>query len=190
MDIRFNCPRCSQNLSVDESGAGMTVSCPNCKEQIEIPVQSTLPPRLPVSPQPQQAALRSQAPVVKGTKFPTKTTFGAIVAIGLAAVLAWCVHDSSKPELFAKVQVTPNVLRVTNGNDTGWNSPTIILNDGFGGPILDIAGVWPPNETRELPLSNFRGRFNHQPFNPNYEQVRQVIIQAHGFQLATYTTHR
>ena len=37
MDTKFNCPRCNQNLSVEASGAGMLVNCPNCKEQIEIP---------------------------------------------------------------------------------------------------------------------------------------------------------
>lgn len=38
MDIRFDCPCCGQNLAVDKKGAGMVVNCPNCKEQIEIPV--------------------------------------------------------------------------------------------------------------------------------------------------------
>jgi predicted amidophosphoribosyltransferase len=37
MDIDFNCPRCNQPLSVEASGAGMLVNCPECKEQIEIP---------------------------------------------------------------------------------------------------------------------------------------------------------
>src|SRR5438874_12586216 len=37
MDIRFNCPRCGQHLSVEEKGAGMTVNCRSCKEPIEIP---------------------------------------------------------------------------------------------------------------------------------------------------------
>jgi transcription elongation factor Elf1 len=36
-DIRFNCPVCGQQLSVEERGAGMKVNCPSCNEQIEIP---------------------------------------------------------------------------------------------------------------------------------------------------------
>jgi membrane protein YdbS with pleckstrin-like domain/DNA-directed RNA polymerase subunit RPC12/RpoP len=36
-DIRFKCPECKGDLSVDESGAGMTVPCPHCSEQITIP---------------------------------------------------------------------------------------------------------------------------------------------------------
>jgi hypothetical protein len=102
---------------------------------------------------------------------------------------AWFVYDSHKPELFAKVQVTPKVLRITNGNDTAWDSTTIILNDAFAGPILDVPGVWPPKETRELPLADFRGRFNHQFFNPDYERVREITIQVHGFRLGIYRTH-
>lgn len=36
-DIQFECPKCGHNLVVDSEGAGMTVSCPECSEQIEIP---------------------------------------------------------------------------------------------------------------------------------------------------------
>jgi DNA-directed RNA polymerase subunit RPC12/RpoP len=38
VDIRFNCPRCGQHLSVEERGAGMLVNCPSCKGQIQIPL--------------------------------------------------------------------------------------------------------------------------------------------------------
>jgi hypothetical protein len=37
MDIRFNCPRCRQHFTVDESVAGMRVNCPRCEGQITIP---------------------------------------------------------------------------------------------------------------------------------------------------------
>jgi hypothetical protein len=37
MDIDFKCPRCNQPLSVEASGAGMLVNCPDCNEQIEVP---------------------------------------------------------------------------------------------------------------------------------------------------------
>jgi hypothetical protein len=111
---------------------------------------------------------------------------GAIIAIGVVAIGVWFAYNSSKPKLLAKVRVTPKVLWITNGNDTAWNSPRIILNDGFAGPILVVAGVWSPNETRELPLSDFQGRFNHQRFKPDYQQVRKIIIDAHGFQLGIY----
>jgi hypothetical protein len=47
MDIRFNCPRCNQNLSVEERGAGMLVNCPNCNQQIEIPRRAAPPPLPP-----------------------------------------------------------------------------------------------------------------------------------------------
>lgn len=35
-DIQFICPKCGHNLAVDPAGAGMTVPCPECNEQITI----------------------------------------------------------------------------------------------------------------------------------------------------------
>lgn len=37
MDLQFNCPRCSQHLTVDAKGAGLQIECPTCKGQITIP---------------------------------------------------------------------------------------------------------------------------------------------------------
>ena len=112
-----------------------------------------------------------------------------VVIIGAVVLVAWFVNDSTKPKLLAKVGLTKRVVSITNGNETAWDSPTVILNDGFGGPIFAVADKWAPNETRELQLSDFRGRFNHQLFKPEYEEVREVIIKAPGFQLGIYETH-
>src|SRR5439155_8067269 len=67
MDIRFNCPRCGQNLSVEEKGAGMMVNCPNCKGQIEIPRGTTPPPspKLSVSAERQTPQSSSRLEVSK-----------------------------------------------------------------------------------------------------------------------------
>lgn len=40
-DINFDCPACGHNLAVDETGAGMTVPCPECSKPIHIPLKST-----------------------------------------------------------------------------------------------------------------------------------------------------
>ena len=37
MDIVFNCPFCSQELSVDETGAGAEIPCPSCNEVLLVP---------------------------------------------------------------------------------------------------------------------------------------------------------
>jgi DNA-directed RNA polymerase subunit RPC12/RpoP len=37
MDITFPCFNCGQELTVDESGAGLTVPCPNCGHNLTIP---------------------------------------------------------------------------------------------------------------------------------------------------------
>ena len=36
-DISFNCPECKGNLAVDDSAAGMTLSCPLCSKSIKVP---------------------------------------------------------------------------------------------------------------------------------------------------------
>ena len=42
-DINFDCPECRHNLEVDESGAGMTVPCPECSRPITIPFPALAP---------------------------------------------------------------------------------------------------------------------------------------------------
>lgn len=74
---------------------------------------------------------------------------GRIVALAVVAVVIWFAYGSSKPKIFAKVGLTSHAVRITNGNDVAWDSPTVILNDGFSGPILVVNGLWPPNETRD-----------------------------------------
>lgn len=37
VDITFDCPRCGQRLAVEQREAGVSVKCPSCNEQIEIP---------------------------------------------------------------------------------------------------------------------------------------------------------
>ena len=44
MDVIFNCPHCDQELSVDASGVGSEIECPECKETIVIPQSATPAP--------------------------------------------------------------------------------------------------------------------------------------------------
>lgn len=37
MDIVFKCEHCNQELSVDESGAGVEIQCPSCGQSIVVP---------------------------------------------------------------------------------------------------------------------------------------------------------
>ena len=43
MEIIFNCPNCSQELSVDAAGAGSEIPCPTCGESLTIPEKSAKP---------------------------------------------------------------------------------------------------------------------------------------------------
>src|SRR5208282_4876788 len=68
MDIEFSCTHCGQSLSIDESGAGITVDCPKCNNPVYVPSkQPSLPPAPPDTPtrvvpkQPLGRATSSQA---------------------------------------------------------------------------------------------------------------------------------
>ena len=43
MDIIFNCPKCEQELAVDNTGAGSEINCPSCSEKIVIPAAPAAP---------------------------------------------------------------------------------------------------------------------------------------------------
>ena len=40
MDITFNCEKCGQSLTIDESGVGQLVDCPKCRKPLEVPYKS------------------------------------------------------------------------------------------------------------------------------------------------------
>jgi hypothetical protein len=191
--LKIACERCSGHIEYPSEMAGQSIQCPHCQHVITL---SSPPPPIPSQRTPGPPPVPNFAPPSPSRQIsthPLKTvgcvgSIGSIVAIGIVASVIWFAYNSSKPKLFAKVEVTSKAVRITNGNDTAWDSPTVILNDGFAGHILVIAGTWAPHETRELSLDDFQGRFNHQPFKPGYEEVRQVTIQARGFQLGLYET--
>ncbi len=37
-DIVFNCPYCEKSLAIDCRGAGLTITCPDCANKIQIPI--------------------------------------------------------------------------------------------------------------------------------------------------------
>jgi DNA-directed RNA polymerase subunit RPC12/RpoP len=37
MDISFECPHCSQQIVIDEAGAGLQVDCPRCQSSLRVP---------------------------------------------------------------------------------------------------------------------------------------------------------
>jgi DNA-directed RNA polymerase subunit RPC12/RpoP len=43
MDLIFNCPKCGQELEVDDSGAGEEIACPACGSTIRIPMPDGAP---------------------------------------------------------------------------------------------------------------------------------------------------
>jgi len=84
MDISFNCPRCNQPLTVDESGAGMAVNCPSCNERINVPRRIAPPPPPPVSQQNPLCRTCGQGTLVKRTNFRMSTP---VVVIGFLLLI-------------------------------------------------------------------------------------------------------
>jgi hypothetical protein len=67
MDLNFDCPRCGQNISIDEKGAGATVECPTCKGQISVPSRRIPqpPPFIPSVPvKPGSVSAGSLEPII------------------------------------------------------------------------------------------------------------------------------
>lgn len=38
-DILFECPRCGKSLGIDERGAGLVVTCPDCGQRMQVPTR-------------------------------------------------------------------------------------------------------------------------------------------------------
>lgn len=47
MDISFHCNKCGQHILIDEAGAGVSVECPACKQQLVVPKSSQPDRRTP-----------------------------------------------------------------------------------------------------------------------------------------------
>jgi len=41
-DIVFNCPFCDKSLAIDCRGAGLTISCPDCGNKLEVPIPENM----------------------------------------------------------------------------------------------------------------------------------------------------
>lgn len=37
-DIVFDCPHCSKSLAIDCRGAGLTITCPDCTNKVQVPI--------------------------------------------------------------------------------------------------------------------------------------------------------
>ena len=65
-ELKFECPRCGQHLVVEERGAGLTVNCPTCKQEIDIPSRAQPPPQPLPPPVPSVSTLRQTQKSAKG----------------------------------------------------------------------------------------------------------------------------
>lgn len=94
MDIVFKCEHCNQELSVDQSGAGVEIQCPSCGQSIIVPAPdpATLPPEPPPVAIPKEE---------KHFKVPTYDKAPPVAAI-----------EKSKPPLEVAAKETDKKIRV------------------------------------------------------------------------------
>ncbi len=41
-DVVFDCPYCSKSLAIDVRGSGLVIACPDCGEQVQVPIPEGL----------------------------------------------------------------------------------------------------------------------------------------------------
>ena len=92
MEIIFNCPNCSQELSVDAAGAGSEILCPTCGENITIPEKSTKPAPASWKTNPMRASLKP-------------STIASSAAAKVEFHLKAPLHDKPAESLIKKVSV-------------------------------------------------------------------------------------
>jgi tetratricopeptide (TPR) repeat protein/predicted RNA-binding Zn-ribbon protein involved in translation (DUF1610 family) len=126
MDITFNCDKCGQNITIDETGAGQLVDCPKCGEPVEVPYR-TKPSNVAVS-RPVQSP-QTEGGFSPASRSKSKATTIVLVALGIVvgASIGLFVRLSTKkasPDLFA--EHTANVTRAGAGtsNSTVGTTPT------------------------------------------------------------------
>lgn len=103
----------------------------------------------------------------------------------LTALLTWSCLEDTKPHLFARIQILPDAIVVTNINETPWPSAEIYLNSVADGPAAKMSEPWTPREVRTIPITEF-SYFSGQALVPGAIHVRSVSIFAPGYQMARY----
>ncbi len=51
-DIIFDCPYCGKSLAIDSRGAGLTIQCPDCRQEVGVPALVSSPPTEMLEPEP------------------------------------------------------------------------------------------------------------------------------------------
>jgi len=113
MDIKFTCPKCEQNLVIDEANAGAVVPCPFCNESLTVPqaaaaesppVEPPPPPPAPVPPprpptpppRPPMPPPRPPQPVAPGTGRAGPGAAGGLFRAILANLLSSSLADYAR----------------------------------------------------------------------------------------------
>ena len=181
----------------------MTVNCPSCDENIEIP-RSTAPPppvsipAIPQAPQPPKGRLNRckdcgnmislraaacptcGAPVKRGNY--TAAVVLGLIAFFVIAVIIGVNHENSPsaaPPVKTQVGLTTSAVAITNLDEYTWPGVTVYVN---GTPLDGYKAVYErqvaPHQRILIPFTDFaRG---DRRFNPVERKVTQAMVWVEG----------
>ena len=116
--IHFRCPKCKDQLSVDESLAGQTAECPNCGNvaavpealpSADAPAASNAPPQAVAAPSGEGEMLWSGSPSWKAF-LPIYILMGMVAAGGAVAVVSPAAPDGAWMVGFALIAVSGLII--------------------------------------------------------------------------------
>ncbi len=119
MDIPFNCEKCGQPLTIDESGAGQLVDCPKCGISLEVPFKSKS-----LAGEARANLRTATATVPPPTVSPTNLQNCPDCGREVSKRAASCPHCGA-PINRSLTAFTPNVSPVTLTKDEGVSASTI-----------------------------------------------------------------
>jgi DNA-directed RNA polymerase subunit RPC12/RpoP len=101
MDLIFKCPKCSQELEVDASGAGEEIDCPSCGERIRIPASE---------PSAANDTSNSRLPATDSPGAPSMNTISSSAAAKVEMHLKVPVHSGRTGESLINKPLVPLVV--------------------------------------------------------------------------------
>lgn len=106
MDIIFNCPKCEQELAVDNSGAGSEINCPSCSEKIVIPQTAKSPAPISGAPAHTPGHLHSSMASSAGAKVEMH------LKVPVSSKQTESLIEKPKPTLEVAAKSSDRIMRV------------------------------------------------------------------------------
>lgn len=134
MDIQFSCSNCGQHIAVDESGAGLTIQCPACSQDLVVPVPTA---RAVATPAPTTTAVRPK-------EVQTNVKQGALIGGWVCFIVTAICLIAPFPTFFLWIPLAlaAFILSITAMSQRRViGGFALLLVTVIGGPILWFSGT-------------------------------------------------